>query len=147
MYKVLVSKTINAPIEQVFEILADHEGYVSFPGVRKAELIQEGSSPRNGVGAVRRLGLGPISIDEEITEFQAPSLLGYRIVKAPLPVDHEFAQVRLQSHGDKTRVEWESVIHNRWPLVGGLLELAVGKQLEMIFKTMLGLMNKRLAPR
>src|SRR5690606_40825054 len=84
MYKVLVSKTIHAPIEKVFEILADHEGYVSFPGVRKAELIQEGTSPRNGVGAVRRLGLGPISIDEEITEFQAPSLLGYRIVKAPL---------------------------------------------------------------
>ena len=147
MYKVLISKTINAPIEKVFEVLADHEGYVNFPGVRKAELIPEGTSPRNGVGAVRRLGLGPISIDEEITEYQAPSLLGYRIVKAPLPVDHEFAQVRLQAHGDKTRVEWESVIHNRWPLVGGLLELAVGKQLEMIFKTMLALMNKRLAPR
>ena len=64
-----VHATVSAPIDAVWEVLADHEGLSNWaPGI-SATLTSAGAADRNGVGAVRRIK-GPLpmpAIVEEVT--------------------------------------------------------------------------------
>jgi uncharacterized protein YndB with AHSA1/START domain len=73
-------KTVNVPIARVWEVLSDHEGMSSWGPGMKAVLAKPGTTDRNGVGAVRRLGAAlpkPVIV-EEITAFEPGRRLGYK---------------------------------------------------------------------
>jgi Polyketide cyclase / dehydrase and lipid transport len=55
MRTVHVTRTIPAPPEAVFDLLADHANYDRFRGIRRSELLREGDPAPNGVGAMRRV--------------------------------------------------------------------------------------------
>jgi uncharacterized protein YndB with AHSA1/START domain len=96
MRTIRVQRTLKAPIEDVFEVLADYEGYVRFPGVRSAKVVRPGSSERNGLGAVREIDLGSAWFREEITAFERPSRLDYHILKSRPSMEHEGGSIRLR---------------------------------------------------
>jgi hypothetical protein len=59
MRTLTVIRSIPAPPERVFDLISDHAGYVRFRGIRRSELLREGRPPPNGVGAIRRVLIGP----------------------------------------------------------------------------------------
>jgi len=125
MRTIRVERTVDAPIEAVFEVLADHANYDRFGGIRRAELIRPGAKDRNGVGALRRITIGPLSFEEEITAYEPPTRLDYLIVKLNAPYDHKGGSVRLESSdGAATHAVWTSEYEIPVPLVGGLAERA-----------------------
>jgi uncharacterized protein YndB with AHSA1/START domain len=101
-------QTLAAPIEDCFDILADHEGYTRFRGISKAEVIEEGEPERNGLGAVRRLASGRIWFDEEITAYERPNRLDYLIKQTNLPITHDGGSIQLEQIGTVTHVHWVS---------------------------------------
>jgi uncharacterized protein YndB with AHSA1/START domain len=122
MKTIHVTRTIAAPPEPIFDLLADHANYDRFRAINGSELIREGEPPPNGLGALRRIKVRPVTFEEEITHFDRPSRLDYLIVKLNVPFEHEGGSIRLAPEDGVTRVDWRSSYRVPTPLIGGLQE-------------------------
>ena len=122
MRTVRVERRIQAPAERVFELIADHANYDRFRAITGSELVSEGDPPPNGVGAMRRIRVGPIRVDEELTAYEPRARLDYLIVRLNRPFDHRGGTMRLSEEEGGTRVEWISTFRIPIPVVGGLQE-------------------------
>lgn len=144
MQTIEVKRNIKAPIEKVFDVLADHAGYKNFPGVRDSKLIQSGKPDKNGVGAIREIDAGAAWFREEITAFERPTRLDYLITKARPPLQHQGGSVRLQATADGTAVTWTTTFRVRIPLLGGLITRIMAGELRKAFDGMLREVDRRL---
>ena len=122
MRTIEVRRTIPAPAEEIFDVLADHARYDRFRPMSGSELLKQGEPPPNGVGAVRRILARPFRFDEEITAYERPVRLDYLIVDGNTGVDHEGGSIRLESSKGWTLVRWTSRFSVHTPVVGGALE-------------------------
>jgi hypothetical protein len=118
-----VTRTISAPAEAVFDLLADHASYDRFRPIHASELVREGDPPPNGVGALRRIKVRPLVFDEEITAYERPTRLDYLIVKLNVPFEHHGGTIRLSREGDATHVDWRSSFTVPIPVVGRAIEI------------------------
>ena len=128
MKTITVRRVIPAPAERVFDVLADHANYKSFPGVKDSRLLKEGAPDRNGVGAVRRIETPGVWFEERITAYDRPRRFDYLITASKLPLEHQGGSLRFETIGGGTLVTWTSVMRVKVPVIGGLLtRLAAGK--------------------
>jgi uncharacterized protein YndB with AHSA1/START domain len=144
MQTIVVERTINAPIEQVFDLLADHANYKQFDGIRDSWLIREGETDPNGNGAVRRIDLGAVWFEEEISNFNRPTTMDYRIRRSRPPIEHESGRIRLEETAQGTKITWTSVFRIRIPLVGRVLSPIAAKAGTKAFGSMLKAIDRRL---
>jgi hypothetical protein len=129
-----VEKRLDAPPGALFEILADHGNYDRFDGIRRAEVMKEGDPAPNGLGAVRRVWIGPLRFEEEITAYEPAARLDYLIVDLRgVPFRHEGGSIRLTPAGDGTDAVWTSSFEIPIPLVGSVLDGAFKQRLERGF--------------
>lgn len=112
---------IQAPIERVWELFTDHEGYTFFKGASEAKLLQEGSSDKNGVGAVRRFRILGITFLEDIVTFDPPRHFEYHLTECTLPIRHEIGGAEFTPRDEGTDVHWSSRFEVSIPLVGKIL--------------------------
>ena len=145
MKTITVTRVIKAPVEKVFDMLADHANYRSFPGIKESKLIREGKADKNGVGAVREITAMGAWFQEEITHYDRPKRLDYLIVKARPPMDHKGGSVRLAPHAQGCEVTWTTTVHIAIPLIGALLDRIVLPQLERGLAGTLKNIEQRLA--
>jgi hypothetical protein len=144
MIKIEVDELLIAPIEAVFDQLADHDNYASFDGVSSSKLVRVGARERNGVGAQRRVRLGAAVLWEDIVGFERPTLLEYRIVKMQPPlIRHVLGRVRLTQTSEGTRAVWTSELEVRVPVVGRVLEPVLASKFDAGFRAMLREMERR----
>ncbi len=109
---------VNASPDQVWELLADHEGMSSWgPGI-KVRLTEEGGTDRNGVGAVRRIEApGPApAIVEVVDRFEPGAALGYKATGG-VPLKNYRGDVTLAPAGAGTRIQWAISADQRLPFV------------------------------
>ena len=145
MKTITVTRTIPAPIEKVFDLLADHANYKKHFGVKESKLLKEGKPDKNGLGAVRYIDAGPMNFEEEVTFYDRPRGYDYLITKCSAPLEHKGGQIRLESVGNATKVTWTSVMRVKVPLVGGLLTRILAGKIGQAFGSMLKETEKRLA--
>ena len=145
MKTITVTRTINAPIEKVFDLLADHGNYKANFGVKDSKLIKEGKPDKNGLGAVRWINAGPIQFEEEITAWERPKRYDYLIIKCSAPLEHQGGSLRFESVGGATKVTWTSVMRVKVPVIGGLLTRIMVGKLGQAFGSMLKETERRLA--
>jgi uncharacterized protein YndB with AHSA1/START domain len=143
MSTIRVERQLDGPIEGIFEILSDHENYDRFGGVRHAELLRPGDSERNGRGAMRRIKLGPLVFDEEITAFERPIRMDYVIRKLNVPFDHDGGSIRLDERDGGTHALWTSTFRIPVALIGGPSEAAIKLALGNGFARLLRVSAKR----
>ena len=146
MYEIRVERTLSAPAEHVFELISDHAGYRRFSGITSAELIREGTEEKNGLGAVRRLGAGPIRFEEEITAFERPSRMDYLIRDTNLPIEHEGGSIHMTARGDVTDVLWLSRFEPTTPVAGGIIGRIGVRTLSRSFDRMLSTIERSYSP-
>lgn len=129
-----VTRRLDAPPERVFELLADHGHYDRFPGISRSELIQPGDPAPNGVGALRRIWVGPLRFEEEITAFEPPVRLDYLILGIRgVPFRHGGGSIRLSSDDGGTDAIWTSSFEIPVPLFGSALDWVFSRQIERGF--------------
>ncbi|WP_437507078.1 SRPBCC family protein [Sorangium sp. So ce1099] len=122
MEEVHVNVYIHAPVERVFEAVADHESFLRAGDDTRTKVIRSGLTERNGLGALREVRVGKrIRYVEEITAFERPSSFEYRILESTQPLRHHGSRLRFTSRGDGTEVDWTSRFEVPVPLVGRLL--------------------------
>ncbi len=122
-----VTASIRAPIARVFERLSDHEGMSKWPGIGSSRLIREGT-PKNGLGAMRRVKVQGFTIDEEIVHFEPPTGFDYSIRRG-LPVEHHLGQVRLEEADGIVVVTWSIRLSSKIPLFAQLLAASLRRGL------------------
>ena len=131
---VRAERGLDAPPEPVFEVLADHARYDRFDGIRRAELIEPGDADPNGVGALRRVWIGPWVFDERITAYEPPSRIDYLITNVRgLPYRHEGGSIRLTPRGTGTDAVWTSEYEIPIPIIGRAMEALLADRLESGF--------------
>jgi len=118
-----VERRLDASPEALFEILADHAGYDRFDGVSRSEVIESGDPEPNGLGAVRRIWLGPLRFEEVITAYEPPTRLDYLIREIRgLPFRHAGGSIRLAPDGAGTDAVWTSEFEVPIPVAGRAID-------------------------
>lgn len=133
MQTIEVTRRLTSPIEHVFEALADHARYDRIPGITSSKLVTPGTQEKNGVGAIREIGVRGAWFREEITAFERPHRLAYRIVKARPPIDHQGGEVTLRSVDGGTEVVWTSTFRIPIPVLGRLLAPIAARRMRGLF--------------
>lgn len=120
MNAITVKKEFNAPVEQVFELLSKHSAYnVAFAPIQVVRVKDSADPERpDGLGSVRRLGLGPIKpLQEQITLLEPNQRIEYKIIKNPL-VKHHIGIIEFQPvDSGKTLVTYTIELQARAPFV------------------------------
>lgn len=110
MKTVTATKTIAAPIDVVFEEYTDHERLADLPMVISAKVVVPGRTEKNGLGAVRVVNGGALKLREEITAFERPTLMEYKILEtSPIRSKHELGRVEFEEVPGGTKVTWTTV--------------------------------------
>lgn len=123
--------------EVVFGILADGSRWQDWAGPAVPRSSWADGAPAGGLGAVRRLGLGPLSSREEIVEHDPPHRLAY-VLRSGEKLHHYRASVDLQAQSEGgTHIVWSGTVES------GVPGLAVG--LSKIFRGLVGGFANRLA--
>ena len=100
-----VSRTVAAPVETVWEVVADLRGMADFTRFRKIELEREGDPAPNGLGAIRVMHLVGPPIREEIITFEPPRRFAYRLLSG-VPVKDHVGTIELDPAGEGTRMSY-----------------------------------------
>jgi hypothetical protein len=129
--------------ERAFDMMADHAGYVNFPGVRSARVTKPGTTEPNGKGAIREVSLQGAWVQEEITVFERPRRLGYKIIKSRPPIEHEGGLIELTPTADGVDVVWTSTFRIKLPIIGGLLTRIAARQMKALFTRGLAIGEER----
>jgi hypothetical protein len=116
--------------EAVWEVVADARGWSLWGAWKSAEIEREGDPPPAGLGAIKVLvseSRRPVTSREEVTAFEPPTRLGYRLLSG-LPLrDYEASITLSEASGGGTEVTWRSEFEPRIPLTGGLFRRALQK--------------------
>jgi len=140
MQHVEVVRRLPQPPERVWEVYTDHGSWREWAGFQRSWLEREGEPDRNGVGAVRGFGSGPVDVFEEVLEFEAPRRMVYAVVRGGLPMKNHRGEVQLEPSDGGTRVVWRCRFEPRVPGTGWLLRLAVTR----VFRQALAGLARRL---
>ncbi len=84
MDSILITKEFNAPIEQIFELLSKHDTYnIAFAPMQVERIKNALDANRpDGVGSIRKLGLGKIKpLQEQITLLLPNKRIEYKLLK------------------------------------------------------------------
>jgi len=82
-----VTQEWAAPVEKVFDYLGEHENLSKVFGLPVSRL-RSGDTDRNGVGSMRKIGVGPLALEETVTDYKPNELIEYKITSRSPLKDH-----------------------------------------------------------
>ena len=133
-------ETTSAPPKTVFDILTDSARWQEWSDVPSSARIVDGADHPDGVGSVRRLGVGPLPLlKEEVLTYEAPSLYEYALIGGP-PIRDYVGRVEITSQGEGSEIRW--TVNLRAPislpgadaLVAAPVRLAIGRMVKALVK-------------
>lgn len=134
MARNVVEATVRsaAPRDVVWAVVADARSWSDWGDWQTTELEREGHPPPDGVGAIRRIVRGPLTVREQVELWEPPSRFGYTLLSG-LPVLDYHSVVTLTeagAGGDCTNLHWESRFDARYPGTAAPLRALVRRVLE-----------------
>ena len=121
MQHVEVVRTINAPVQAVWDRYTDHVSWSEWAGFGTVRLEREGRPPPNGVGCVRVFSNAGLKVVyEEVISFEPPRRMTYRIVRGPVPVKDHRGEVLFEPSDGGTRITWRCQFDSKVPGLGKL---------------------------
>ncbi len=129
VHQATIELDFAVPPARLWEAITDHEGMTKWAGA-PVRLIARGDA--DGVGAVRRVRMGALSIDEEVVYADAPRRLVYRIVRG-MPVSFHRGEMLVLPTEKGSRLTWKILLASDVPgfarLTARTLERALGRGL------------------
>lgn len=121
-----IERDFNAPVEQVFAYLAEHENLEALFGA-KVKRVRDGETDRNGVGSRRELRIGPLpSFDETVTQYVPNELIEYRITRGT-PLDGHVGTMRFSpTPNGGTRLDYKIRFASKIPGLAAIVSKTVG---------------------
>lgn len=104
-HKIVVSHLFTQPVDEVYALLSDHNK-LSKLFLIPVRRIVDGEDGANGVGSVRRLGLGPVGVEETVTAAEPNQFIEYRITRNGGPIQNHRGRVDFIEQDGGTAVQW-----------------------------------------
>jgi uncharacterized protein YndB with AHSA1/START domain len=116
------------PPEKLWNALTDHPSMGKWTGA-DVKLVARGDE--SGVGAIRRVRVGALTIDEEVVYADPPRRLVYRVLRGA-PVSHHRGEILVEPRDGGSHLTWR-IRFVSLPGVGRVLarviDLAIGRGL------------------
>ncbi|MGI5130312.1 SRPBCC family protein [Pseudonocardia sp. CA-107938] len=106
MVTMTVERVVRAPVDEVFDWLADPGNYPTSRVVLRARLVTTGAGTPHGTGAVRVLLWFMGWFRERITAYERPRRFDYLVERSVPPVRHEGGSLTFTEVAGGTRVVW-----------------------------------------
>lgn len=124
MNSIQIKKEFNAPLNDVFELLAKHETYnIIFAPVRLQRIKESGDPERpDGINSVRRVSLNKVKLlQEQITLLEPQQRIEYQIIHNSL-VKHHLGRIDFEAiDADRTLVTYTIELQLRVPFMSKLM--------------------------
>lgn len=134
-HKIMVSHLFKQPVDEVYALLSDHNK-LSKLFLIPVRRIADGDDAPNGVGSVRRLGLGPVAVEETVTAAQPNAFIEYRITRNGGPIQNHRGRVDFTEQPRGTEVQWTIEFEAPTAIIGSgiraLLENGVRQGLKRV---------------
>lgn len=111
---VQVERWFDVSAQILWQAATDHANMGSWLGV-PVSLLAAPKDVSREPGAVRRLGLGPVTVDEEVTFMDAPNRYIYRITRGAPFFRYHQGTVTVEPRAQGAVLRWEVVIDSLIP--------------------------------
>lgn len=115
METLTVERTINAPIQDVFDWVSNSHNYIRVGIVLREHLQVPGEGAPYGVGAVRFVLCIGACFWERITAYDPPHSFDYHIERSFPPLNHQGGRVSFTETPEGTHVVWTTTALVRFP--------------------------------
>jgi len=132
MVELEIDQHFSAPPEKVFAAVTDHKRIEDWQKGTRVTIEKPGVPPPNGLGAVRKIRGGPITVYEEVVRWEAPYIMDYRLIRG-FPLRDHLGELRLQPTPEGGTMLYYRIRYRvPWYAGGSLAGRAFGRQLQRI---------------
>jgi hypothetical protein len=126
-----IDQHFSAPPEKVFAAVTDHKRIEDWQKGTRVTIEKPGVPPPNGLGAVRKIRGGPLSMEEEVL-WDEPHAMDYRLIRG-VPLRDHLGELRfLPTPEGGTLLEYRIRYRVPWYAGGSIVGRLFGKQLERV---------------
>lgn len=118
-----MKQQIDAPLDLVFPIFCRHRIFNTILWPLNSVVVKtaEDSENKDGVGSIRRMGLGPVRfIQEEITKIIPNQLIEYQMLKNPMFCFH-LGRLEFEEKEGVTYLNYSIWLQSKIPLMATLV--------------------------
>ncbi len=124
-YTIEIDETFDVPRHRVFALFADHERLGKLLGAPVKRIHDSDQADPNGVGSIRKIGIGPIGLKETVITFEPETLIEYTITSTS-PIRNHLGRIRFEDAADgRTRVQYTISFEDIVPYTGKLVSSAL----------------------
>lgn len=125
MYTIEIDETFDVPRRKVFALFADHHRFGKLLGAPVKRIKDSDQADPNGIGSVRKIGIGPIGLEETVLNFEPDSLIEYAITSLS-PIRNHHGRIRFDETPDGgTRLKYTITFEDIVPLTGKVVSTAL----------------------
>lgn len=124
-----VTRTSTAPPATLFRLVADGGNWSKWakPIVLQSSWARQGDPAPGGVGAVRKIGMWPLLVQEETVEYEQDRRHAYKLVAPPSPAKDYFGEVTLTPNSSGgTDLRWTGSFTEGATGTGPIVRAAMG---------------------
>lgn len=138
VHELVLDQDFGVSEARLWSAITDHEGMTKWSG-SEVRLVARGDA--SGVGAVRRVAIGPLRIDEEVIYADAPRRLVYRVVRG-LPVRFHRGEMIISSAGEgRSHLTWRILVSSGTPGLARMVVGSLGPPLRLGLRQLRGLIG------
>ena len=115
-YTIEIQEQYDLPKDKVFALFSDHKRLGGVLGAPIKRIKDSNQADPNGVGSVRRIGVGPLGLEETVIAFEQDALIEYTVTSVS-PIRNHLGRIRFDDVAGKT-VEPETVQGSTAKVVG-----------------------------
>jgi len=124
-YTIEIDETFDVPRNRVFALFADHKRFGKLLGAPVKRIRDSDQADPNGLGSVRKIGIGPVGLEETVIAFEPDTLIEYTITSLS-PIRNHIGRIRFQEAGTgRTRVNYTITFEDIVPFTGKVVSVAL----------------------
>jgi|TARA_R100000322_G_scaffold102708_1_gene65215 uncharacterized protein YndB with AHSA1/START domain len=125
MYTIEINETFNVPRKKVFALFADHQRFGKMLGAPVKRIKDSDQADPNGLGSVRKIGIGPLSLEETVLNFEPDTLIEYAITSMS-PIKNHLGRIRFSETPDgQTQLNYTITFEDIVPFSGKVVSVAL----------------------
>jgi hypothetical protein len=121
MQTATMRRSIAAPVDEVFDWIADGTNWASVPGMFYSRVRPTDGPEPYGVGSVREFASVGSKATEIVTAFERPRYMAYKAVSTIPRIEHDGGSITFQEIPGGTEVFWTSTFRLKTPVLSGFL--------------------------
>ena len=124
-YHIEINETFDVPRRKVFALFADHHRFGKMIGAPVKRIKDSDQADPNGIGSVRKIGIGPLSLEETVLSFEPDSLIEYAITSMS-PIRNHIGRILFADTADgQTKVHYTISFEDIVPYSGKVVSAAL----------------------